>query len=228
MFNRVLWLYAGLALLALPVTASAQNEPAGQTVQGTPDHARLYLNPRVGIYMPMRPLVADQTLKMSNIATFAFGTSLGYRIAPRLALETSVTWTPSQVARRNWNSVVDIDAGIALAAVEVLALVHNSINSAGEQYAIYMGGGAAMVRRFGEAWEEMGSLNRPAGIASGIIRYWPAGSRFAFTGELQDVVSRASFRSKDGITHAGRVQHEVMLTVGAFIPLSSTRQKKDN
>jgi hypothetical protein len=216
-----------LTLFAGPSLASAQigANSASQDQQGTPA-LRAWFSPRMGLYMPFGPLVSDRTLKMNHIGSLAFGTRLGYLVAPRLSLETSITWSPTQVARRNWNSVVDLEGGLIAASAEARLLVSHSLKGEGDEYALYAGGGLAALTRWGDAWG--GLVTSPGAVLSGMVRYRPHRSRISFMGELQHFMSRTPYRSAHGTTHEGLLHHDFIITVGAAIPLAAERSRKGN
>jgi hypothetical protein len=225
--NYRLYTAVTLTLLAAPAITTAQvaAKPADTQEQGVPA-PRLYFNPRMGLFMPFGSLVADRTIKLDHIASLAFGTRVGYQVAPRLTLETSLTWSPAQVARRNWNSVVDLAGGIGAASAEARWLVLQSVKGLGDEYALHAGGGVAVIGRWGDAWGDL--VTTPAAVMSGMVRYRPHHSRISYTGEVQHFMSRTPYRRAHGTTHQGLLHHDFIFTLGAAIPLASAHRSKGN
>ena len=226
MSTRNSWLRTALTLtlFAGPSWASAQIG-SNSASQGTPAQ-RVWFSPRMGLYMPFGPLVSDRTLELNHIGSLAFGTRLGYQVAPRLSLETSITWSPTQVARRNWNSVVDLEGGLIAASAEARLLVSHSLKDEGDEYALYAGGGLAALARWGDAFGEL--VTSPGAVLSGMVRYRPNRSRISYMGEVQHFMSRTPYRSTHGTTHEGLLHHDFVFTLGATIPLSSEHRRKGN
>lgn len=202
---------------------------AGLWFGAAPLAAQVEMSPALGVFWPLGGWIQDfgsDEVERRHLAATFMGARLAFWPGTRFGLEGLVGFTPSQVAVSDLGGTQDITAGVVLSSVRVLTRVlslrDGNEGSGLTQWDFYGGLGGAVISRNGSAWANTTGTTHPAAVASLEVRTHMVGAvmlRLA----LEDYVTWATFNKGRPSEMRSRVQNDLVVTLGAAIPLGKGR-----
>ena len=202
MFSRLAVLpgfLAALAALALAPTAEAQ---------------RLSLSPTIGVYIPTSELVkAAEGEEFQQEIALSVGGRLGVTLSPRFGIETSVSYVPSNLRFTFDETEATTDANLLLGTVRA---TFHAIPMTSPVW-LSLNGGASLIRRGGEAYEEAEDRSDIGGVVGatlgfrlgGMLNFYVAAEDYIYGTRVEDV----------DLGHESRTQNDVQIAFGFGFPV---------
>ena len=202
MFSRLAVLpgfLAALAALALASTAEAQ---------------RLSLSPTIGVYIPTSELVkAAEGEEFKQEVALSVGGRLGVTLSPRFGIETSVSYVPSNLRFTFDETETTTDANLLLGTVR--ASFH-AIPMTSPVW-LTLNGGASLIRRGGEAYEEAEDRSDIGGVVGATLGF-RLGSMLNFYVAAEDYIYGTRVEDAD-LGEESRTQNDVQIAFGFGFPV---------
>jgi hypothetical protein len=191
---------AAFAALALgPASAAAQ---------------RVSLSPTIGVYIPTSELVkAAEGQEFKQEVALSVGGRLGVTLSPRFGIETSVSYVPSNLRFTFDQTETTTDANLLLGTVR--ASFH-AIPMTSPVW-LTINGGASMIRRGGEAYEDVEDRNDVGGVVGATVGF-RLGSAFSFYVAAEDYIYGTKVEDAD-LGDLSRTQNDVQLALGFGFPV---------
>lgn len=209
--SRTIWIFAGfVALAAVPVGSSAQS--------------KVELAPHIGFYLPLKAAVRESTpegatlLEKRQVGALAFGGRMAVRTYRRLWTEVTLNYSPSLTAVSENNRTFDNDGGVFLASARAVWRIARSSGKPGAPQ-FQLGSGAALINRFGKAWDDHTGTTDLAWV-NGVAARVPLGktSPIQVRFEIENYTSRVQFGVDGAVTRA-RLNHDLIWSLGFEIPM---------
>jgi hypothetical protein len=178
--------------------------------------AQLMLTPILGVYVPTANLyeVPGSIGTARQKTSFMGGARLMVSASGQLGIEAGVLYGPAGISVTTTAGTVSRSANVTLAHLRLVYV----LNSEWAAVNVYIAGGAAVVKRGGEAFQDVEGLTDVGGnLALGTI--FRLGSAFRARLEIEDYIYQTEFTFPDGETSGPRLQNDVVFTFGVSIPI---------
>jgi len=175
---------------------------------------RLSLSPTVGVYIPTSELVkAAEGEEFKQEAALSVGGRLGVTISPRFGIETSVSYVPSNLRFTFDGTETKTDANLLLGTVRA---TFHAIPMTSPVW-LTLNGGASMIRRGGEAYEEAEDRSDIGGVVGATVGF-RLGSMLSFYVAAEDYIYGAQVEGT-GLEPERRTQNDVQIAFGFGFPV---------
>ena len=200
MSTRLMLLPGFLAALAiLPASAQAQ---------------RVSLSPTIGVYIPTSELVkAAEGQEFKQEVALSVGGRLGVTVSPRFGIETSLSYVPSSLRFTFDETETTTDANMLLGT---LRACFHPIPMTSPVW-LTLSGGASMIRRGGEAYENVEDRNDIGGVVGATVGL-RVGSALSFYVAAEDYI----YGTRVGDAELGdlsQTQNDVQIALGFGFPV---------
>jgi len=204
-----------VALAAAPSRAAAQGE----------------MGVYVGTFWPLGggwryDVGSGGQVERRHIASHMLGARVAYWPKARMAVEGTLSFTPSQVAVSDPARIRDVRARVVLSSVRGLyrlASIRDGQPGAGfAHWDINAGFGIGLMSRSGSAWSNVSGTTHP-GTIFGIEARNPVAGSFTVRVAVEDFVSWATFDKGLQSQTRWRVQNDIMFTFAAQVQLGKPR-----
>ena len=190
---------AALAVAAAPSAAAAQ---------------RLSLSPTIGVYIPTSELVkAAEGEEFKQEVALSVGGRLGLTLSPRLGIETSVSYVPSNLRFTFGDTETTTDANLLLGTVRA---TFHAIPMTSPVW-VTLNGGASLIRRGGEAYAEVEDRSDIGGVVGATVGF-RLGSMLNFYLAAEDYIYGTRVEGT-GPGDESRTQNDVQLAFGFGFPV---------
>ena len=190
---------AALAVAAAPSAAAAQ---------------RLSLSPTIGVYIPTSELVkAAEGEEFKQEVALSVGGRLGLTLSPRFGIETSVSYVPSNLRFTFDDTETTTDANLLLGTVRA---TFHAIPMTSPVW-LTLNGGASMIRRGGEAYEDVEDRSDIGGVFGATVGF-RLGSMLNFYLAAEDYVYGTRIEDAE-LGDESRTQNDVQIAVGFGFPV---------
>jgi hypothetical protein len=175
---------------------------------------RVSLSPTIGVYIPTSELVkAAEGQEFKQEVALSVGGRLGVTLSPRFGVETSVSYVPSSLRFTFDQTETTTDANLLLGTVR--ASFH-AIPMTSPVW-LTINGGASMIRRGGEAYEDVEDRNDVGGVVGATVGF-RLGSAFSFYVAAEDYIYGTKVEDAD-LGDLSRTQNDVQLALGFGFPV---------
>ena len=175
---------------------------------------RVSLSPTIGVYIPTTELVkAANGEEFKQEVALAVGGRLGLNFGPRFGVFTSVSYVPSSL-RFSFNqneSTLDANLLFGTARATVYAIPTTS------PVWLSFNGGASLIKRGGEAYEELEDKTDVGGVVGATVGF-NLGGFLSFYVAAEDHIYGTTFADATTLEEK-RTQNDVQLAVGFGVPL---------
>lgn len=194
----------------------------GAVALPSPVRAQVDLVPALGFYWPVGGWTQEEDGGTGfpplrrQLSAALVGARLSFPVSPRLALEGTLSMTPSQVAVSTVNGTTDYDGGVFLASARALFNVvtltdrHTYDDT---RWDVILGAGVGVVHRAGTAWENTSGVTAPALALEAGVRV----GTFRIT--FEDFVSWAQFNGGRPSQTRARMHHDLIASLGFAVRL---------
>jgi hypothetical protein len=190
-----------LTAAALTLTASAEAQ-------------RVSMSPTIGVYIPTSELVkAAEGEEFKQEVALSVGGRLGLTLSPRVGIETSVSYVPSSLRFTFDETQTTTDANLLLGTVR--ASFH-AIPMTSPVW-LTINGGASMIRRGGEAYEEVEDRSDVGGVVGATVGF-RLGSTLSLYLAAEDYIYGTRVEDAD-LGDRSRTQNDVQIAVGFGFPV---------
>ncbi|HEY9506426.1 MAG TPA: outer membrane beta-barrel protein [Gemmatimonadales bacterium] len=190
-----------LTAAALTLTASAEAQ-------------RVSMSPTIGVYIPTSELVkAAEGEEFKQEVALSVGGRLGLTLSPRFGIETSVSYVPSSLRFTFDETQTTTDANLLLGTVR--ASFH-AIPMTSPVW-LTINGGASMIRRGGEAYEEVEDRSDVGGVVGATVGF-RLGSTLSLYLAAEDYIYGTRVEDAD-LGDRSRTQNDVQIAVGFGFPV---------
>ena len=201
MFPRLAAVFAALPALAALAPATAQAQRAS-------------LSPTIGVYIPTSELVkAAEGQEFKQEAALSVGGRLGVTLSPRFGIETSVSYVPSSLRFTFDQTETTTDANLLLGTVR--ASFH-AIPMTSPVW-LTVNGGASMIRRGGEAYEEVEDRSDIGGVVGATVGF-RLGGALSFYVAAEDYIYGTRVEDAD-LGDVSQTQNDVQIAFGFGFPV---------
>jgi hypothetical protein len=175
---------------------------------------RVSLSPTIGVYIPTSELVkVAEGQEFKQEVALSVGGRLGVTLSPRFGVETSVSYVPSSLRFTFDQTETTTDANLLLGTVR--ASFH-AIPMTSPVW-LTINGGASMIRRGGEAYEDVEDRNDVGGVVGATVGF-RLGSAFSFYVAAEDYIYGTKVEDAD-LGDLSRTQNDVQLALGFGFPV---------
>jgi Outer membrane protein beta-barrel domain len=189
-----------LAALAL-VPASAQAQ-------------RVSLSPTIGVYIPTSELVkAAEGEEFKQEVALSVGGRLGVTVSPRFGIETSISYVPSNLRLTFDETQTTTDANLLLGTVRA---TFHAIPMTSPVW-LTINGGASMIRRGGEAYEDVEDRSDVGGVVGATVGF-RLGSMVNFYVAAEDYIYGTKVEDAD-LGDLSQTQNDVQIALGFGFPV---------
>ena len=175
---------------------------------------RVSLSPTIGVYIPTTELVkAANGEEFKQEVALAVGGRLGLNFGPRFGVFTSVSYVPSSL-RFSFNqneSTLDANLLFGTARATVYAIPTTS------PVWLSFNGGASLIKRGGEAYEELEDKTDVGGVVGATVGF-NLGGFLSFYVAAEDHIYGTTIADATTLEEK-RTQNDVQLAVGFGVPL---------
>lgn len=175
---------------------------------------RVSLSPTIGVYIPTTELIkAANGEEFKQEVALAVGGRLGLNFGPRFGVFTSVSYVPSSL-RFSFNqneSTLDANLLFGTARATVYAIPTTS------PVWLSFNGGASLIKRGGEAYEELEDKTDVGGVVGATVGF-NLGGFLSFYVAAEDHIYGTTFADATTLEEK-RTQNDVQLAVGFGVPL---------
>ena len=182
-----------------------------------PDQAeaqRRSLSPTIGVYIPTSELVkAAEGQEFKQEVALSVGGRLGVTLSPRFGIETSVSYVPSNLRFTFDDTETTTDANLLLGTVR--ASFH-AIPMTSPVW-LTLNGGASLIRRGGEAYEEAEDRSDIGGVFGATLGF-RLGSMLNFYIAAEDYIYGTDIEDA-GLEDESRTQNDVQIAFGFGFPV---------
>jgi hypothetical protein len=190
---------AALVAVLAPVSVQAQ---------------RLSLSPTIGVYIPTSELVkAAEGQEFKQEIALSVGGRLGVTLTPRFGIETSVSYVPSNLRFTFDESETTTDANLLLGTVRA---TFHAIPMTSPVW-LSLNGGASMIRRGGEAYEDAEDRSDIGGVVGATVGF-RLGSMLSFYVAAEDYIYGTSIEDAE-LGDESRTQNDVQIAFGFGFPV---------
>jgi hypothetical protein len=190
-----------LTAAALTLTASAEAQ-------------RVSMSPTIGVYIPTSELVkAAEGEEFKQEVALSVGGRLGLTLSPRFGIETSVSYVPSSLRFTFDETQTTTDANLLLGTVR--ASFH-AIPMTSPVW-LTINGGASMIRRGGEAYEEVEDRSDVGGVVGATVGF-RLGSTLSLYLAAEDYIYGTRVEDAD-LGDRSKTQNDVQIAVGFGFPV---------
>ena len=187
------------ALAILPASAQAQ---------------RVSLSPTIGVYIPTSELVkAAEGQEFKQEAALSVGGRLGVTVSPRFGIETSVSYVPSSLRFTFDETETTTDANLLLGT---LRASFHAIPITSPVW-LTLSGGASMIRRGGEAYEDVEDRNDVGGVVGATVGF-RLGSALSFYVAAEDYIYGTRVEDAE-LGDLSQTQNDVQIALGLGFPV---------
>ena len=202
MSARFLATAAGLVVAACLVT------PSSAAAQ------RVSLSPTIGVYIPTSELVkAAEGEEFKQEAALSLGGRLGLTLSPRFGIETSVSYVPSNLRFTFDETQTTTDANLLLGTVRA---TFHAVPMTSPVW-LTVNGGASMIRRGGEAYENAEDRNDIGGVVGATVGF-RLGSALSFYVAAEDYIYGTKVEDAE-LGDLSRTQNDVQIAFGFGFPV---------
>jgi hypothetical protein len=175
---------------------------------------RLSLSPTIGVYIPTSELVkASQGEEFKQEVALSVGGRLGVTISPRFGIETSVSYVPSNLRFTFDETQTTTDANLLLGTIR--ASFH-AIPMTSPVW-LTLNGGASMIRRGGEAYEDAEDRSDFGGVVGATVGF-RLGSMLSFYVAAEDYIYGSRIEGTE-LAEESRTQNDVQIAFGFGFPV---------
>lgn len=181
------------------------------------------ITPHAGMYTPVGVLVKgvaasdNSFFRRKQLGAVMVGARMTMRAGHTFGLESSLAYSPSQVAVTDRERTVDIGSPVTLASIRPVVRVNGKI--ARGEWSFHLAPGVGLVHRSGSAWTGTSGTTDGAFVLAGGWRLGRANSAKAFRFDIEDYITRAAFR--DATVHSEpRIHHDIVWSFGLSIPVT--------
>ena len=187
------------ALAILPASAQAQ---------------RVSLSPTIGVYIPTSELVkATEGQEFKQEVALSVGGRLGVTVSPRFGIETSVSYVPSSLRFTFEETETTTDANLLLGT---LRASFHAIPITSPVW-LTLSGGASMIRRGGEAYDDVEDRNDVGGVVGATVGF-RLGSALSFYVAAEDYIYGTRVEDAE-LGDLSRTQNDVQIALGFGFPV---------
>ena len=216
-----------LTAAALTLTASAERPAqrdehlitrlcrlADRRLDPAAEAQRVSMSPTIGVYIPTSELVkAAEGEEFKQEVALSVGGRLGLTLSPRFGIETSVSYVPSSLRFTFDETQTTTDANLLLGTVR--ASFH-AIPMTSPVW-LTINGGASMIRRGGEAYEEVEDRSDVGGVVGATVGF-RLGSTLSLYLAAEDYIYGTRVEDAD-LGDRSRTQNDVQIAVGFGFPV---------
>jgi hypothetical protein len=209
-----------LAIGALVTGVTLPGTLLGQNVGSRHDRApaKLIVAPVLGMYVAPDALISDSMVQYRQTPAAVLGLRVGAPILPGVLLQLGALWSPSVLTEADWLSTIEHAGGIMVASGRARVPLRRATE---HTWGFYVAPGAALLRRYGTAWEGMtGRTDAALTLAAG-TQLDVGGSSISWVLELEGLVTNARFTEYTGVRRGTGWHRELVVTAGAALPLGS-------
>ena len=175
---------------------------------------RVSLSPTIGVYIPTSELVkAAEGQEFKQEVALSVGGRLGVTLSPRFGIETSVSYVPSNLRFTFDQTETTTDANLLLGTVR--ASFH-AIPMTSPVW-LTINGGASMIRRGGEAYEDVEDRNDIGGVVGATVGF-RLGSALSFYVAAEDYIYGTKVEDAD-LGDLSQTQNDVQIAFGFGFPV---------
>ena len=175
---------------------------------------RVSLSPTIGVYIPTTELVkAAEGQEFRQEVALSVGGRLGVTLSPRFGIETSVSYVPSNLRFTFDQTETTTDANLLLGTVR--ASFH-AIPMTSPVW-LTINGGASMIRRGGEAYEDVEDRNDIGGVVGATVGF-RLGSMLDFYVAAEDYIYGTKVEDAD-LGDLSQTQNDVQIALGFGFPV---------
>ena len=175
---------------------------------------RVSLSPTIGVYIPTTELVkAAEGEEFKQEVALSVGGRLGVTLSPRFGIETSVSYVPSNLRFTFDETETTTDANLLLGT---LRATFHAIPMTSPVW-LTLNGGASMIRRGGEAYEEVEDRNDIGGVVGATVGF-RLGSTLSFYVAAEDYIYGTRVEDAD-LGDVSKTQNDVQLALGFGFPV---------
>jgi hypothetical protein len=180
----------------------------------TVEAQRVSLSPTIGVYIPTSELVkAAEGEEFKQEVALSVGGRLGVTLTPRFGIETSVSYVPSNLRFTFDGTRTETDANLLLGT---LRATFHAIPMTSPVW-VTLNGGASMVRRGGEAYENVEDRSDIGGVVGATVGF-RLGSMLSFYVAAEDYIYGRRVEAGD-LGDGSRTQNDVQIAVGFGFPV---------
>jgi hypothetical protein len=175
---------------------------------------RVSLSPTIGVYIPTSELVkAAEGQEFKQEAALSLGGRLGVTVSPRFGVETSVSYVPSSLRFTFDETQTTTDANLLLGTVRA---TFHAIPMTSPVW-LTVNGGASMIRRGGEAYENVEDRNDIGGVVGATVGF-RLGSALSFYVAAEDYIYGTKVEEAD-LGDLSQTQNDVQIAFGFGFPV---------
>jgi Outer membrane protein beta-barrel domain len=175
---------------------------------------RVSLSPTIGLYIPTTELVkAAEGQEFKQEVALSVGGRLGVTLSPRFGIETSVSYVPSSLRFTFDQTQTTTDANLLLGTVR--ASFH-AIPMTSPVW-LTINGGASMIRRGGEAYEDVEDRSDIGGVVGATVGF-RLGSALSFYVAAEDYIYGTRVEDAD-LGDLSQTQNDVQIALGFGFPV---------
>jgi len=179
-------------------------------------NAQVMLTPIIGAYVPTANIyeVPGSIGTARQKTSFVAGARLLVSASGRLGIEAGAMYAPAGVNITTTAGTVSRSSNITIAHLRLLYVLNSEWAAAN----VYIGGGVAVVKRGGEAFQDVeGTTDIGGNLALGAL--FRLSSAFRIRLEIEDYLYETNFTFPTGETSGSRFQNDFVFTFGLSIPL---------
>jgi hypothetical protein len=206
---------SGASFVRLPVLSGI----AAVLLAAAPASAQISLSPNIGVYIPTAELArAAAGEEFKQEISLLVGGRLGIGFSQRLAFTATADYSPSEL-RFNAAGTEERTPGNILTGSGRLTF---QVLPPASPVLLMLHGGASVIRRGGEAFEDQLDRTDIGGVAGATLGL-RLGGLLSFYVNADDYIYNASF---EGATATEQVmQHDIHLSVGFGVPLGASQPR---
>jgi len=189
--------------------------------------AQIQVTPSLGMYIPHgspvleEPSTSERTgLRKQPVGGPLFATRLQKFMAPHVAIEASLVYSPTLIAVRDvQGNVSDIKAALVMGSLKsVFELMRGDEGT----FSLHVGSGVGYVHRTGKAWADTPVTPSFALVGSGGVRaQLDPRSRLVLSAEVEDYISWTHFKLRGPLP--AHLYNDVIVSLGLAIPIGKQR-----
>ena len=201
-------MFLRLAILSGALVALAAVTPSSAEAQ------RVSLSPTIGVYIPTSELVkAAEGQEFKQEVALSVGGRLGVTVSPRFGIETSVSYVPSSLRFTFDETETTTDANLLLGT---LRASFHAIPMTSPVW-LTLSGGASMIRRGGEAYEDVEDRNDVGGVVGATVGF-RLGSALSFYVAAEDYIYGTRVEDAE-LGDLSQTQNDVQIALGLGFPV---------
>jgi hypothetical protein len=175
---------------------------------------RVSLSPTIGVYIPTSELVkAAEGQEFKQEVALSVGGRLGVTLSPRFGVETSVSYVPSNLRFTFDQTETTTDANLLLGTVRA---TFHAIPMTSPVW-LTINGGASMIRRGGEAYEDVEDRSDVGGVVGATVGF-RLGSMMSFYVAAEDYIYGTKVEAAE-LQDLSQTQNDVQIALGFGFPV---------